>query len=180
MRTARIVAIAGVTVAVMAMPSSALAGGGGGGSGGPCQAYASGDDTDATEIVLQDNCFGPVSATAGSGSTVTIRNEGQQPHSYTAVDGTFDTGVLGPGRSTTIDLPSTSGTLPVYCTLHADPEGNGMAGTITLAATTTASAGSMDLGSSALLLAGGFVLGTATVAMRRRREDPSDADVVVQ
>lgn len=174
MRTARIVAIAGVTVAVMAMPSSALAGGGGG-AGGPCQAYAAGDATDATEIVLQDNCFGPISATAAPGNTLTIRNEGQQPHTYTAVDGTFDTGILQPGGSTTIDLPSTSGTLPVYCTLHADPEGNGMAGTITVAATTAASAGSMELGSSALLLAGGFVLGSATVVARRRRAGQSDA-----
>lgn len=173
MRTARIVAVVGITVAAMAIPAVAL--GGGGGHGGSCQAYAGGD---STEIALQDNCFGPISATAAPGSTLTITNEGQQSHTYTAVDGSFDTGVLLPGGSTTIELPSTSGTLPVYCTLHADPEGTGMAGTITLAATPAAAgaatAGSMDLGSSALLLAGGFVLGAATVAARRRRAGQSD------
>lgn len=173
MRTARIVAVVGFTVAVMATPAAALAGGGGG-HGGSCPAYASGD---ATEIVLQDNCFGPISATAVPGGTVTIRNEGQQSHTYTAVDGSFDTGLIEPGGSTTIELPAAPGTVPVYCTLHADSEGNGMAGTITVAATSDPVTGSADLGSSALLLAGGFVLGSATVAARRRRAGQRDVQV---
>lgn len=175
MRTARIFVLAGVTVAVVAMAAPARAGGGG--HGGACQAYAPGD---STEVVLQDSCFGPVSATAVAGSTVTIRNEGQQSHTYTAVDGSFDTGLLGPGESVTVELPATSGTLPVYCTLHADPEGNGMAGTITVAAPSDPVTGSADLGSSTLAVAGGFVLGSATLAALRRRADRSDAQASAQ
>lgn len=166
MRTIRIITFAAVTVAAMAAAAPALAGGGGG--GGPCPAYADGD---ATETVLQDNCFDPVSATAPAGTTITIRNDGTQPHTYTAVDGAFDTGVLQPGDSTTIELPAAAGTLPVYCTLHADRQGNGMAGTVTLA--TDADSG--GLGASAAALVGGVVLGSGGLAALRRRETTSDA-----
>lgn len=174
MRTLRILALTALTIAALAVALPALAGGGGQG-GGPCQAYSSGD---VTEIVLRDNCFAPVSATAPAGSTVTIRNDGQQPHTYTAVDGSFDTGVLQPGGSTTIELPQAAGTLPAYCTLHADPAGNGMAGTITLAADGGTTASSAGLGSSGIALAGGFVLGSATLGAIRKRRSSSDAEAV--
>lgn len=166
MRTLRMLTLTALTVTALAVAIPALAGGGGH-AGGACEAYASGD---VTEVVLRDNCFAPVSATAPAAGTVTIRNDGRQPHTYTAVDGSFDTGVLQPGDSTTVELPKTSGTLPVYCTLHADAAGNGMAGTISLAATGGTTASAAGLGSSGIALAGGFVLGSATLgAIRKRR-----------
>lgn len=170
MRTTRIITLAAVTAAAMATAAPALAGGGGGG-GGPCPAYA---PEDVTEIVLLDNCFGPVSATAPAGTTLTIRNDGAQPHTYTAVDGSFDTGVLQPGDATTIELPATAGTLPVYCTLHADQDGNGMAGTITLP-TGTASTG---LGTPAAALVGGIAVGSGGLAALRRRGTGSEAEAI--
>lgn len=170
MRTIRTLTLTAATVAAMATAVPALAGGGGGG-GGPCPAYA---PQDVTEVVLLDNCFGPVSATAPAGTTLTIRNDGAQPHTYTAVDGTFDTGVVLPGDATTIELPATAGTLPVYCTLHADRDGAGMAGTVTLAT----GAGPSGLGTPALALAGGVLLGSGGLAALRRRGTASDAETV--
>lgn len=173
MRTLRILTLTALTVAALAVAFPALAGGGAG--GGPCEAYSS---DDVSEIVLRDNCLAPVSATAAAGSTVTVRNDGQMPHTYTAVDGAFDTGVLQPGDSTTVELPQGGGTLPVYCTLHADPAGNGMAGTITVAADGDTATSSGGLGSSGIALAGGFVLGTAILGAVRRRRSDRDLEAV--
>lgn len=174
MRTLRILTLTALTIAALAIAIPAIAGGGGH-AGGPCPAYSSGE---VTEIVLLDNCFDPVSTTAAAGSTVTIRNDGQQPHTYTAVDGSFDTGVLQSGDSTTVELPQAAGTLPVYCTLHADPAGNGMAGTITVAAAGGTTASSAGIGSSGVALAGGFVLGSAALGALRKVRARGDVEAV--
>jgi plastocyanin len=166
MRALRILALVTLTVAALAVAVPSLAGAG----GSACPAYSNGD---ATLIVLLDNCFGPMSATAAAGATLTVRNDGQQHHTYTALDGSFDTGSIRPGESVTIEMPETAGVLPVYCTLHADGrEGVGMAGTIALGlggAEMAADSTSAGLGSQGLALAGGFVLGSATLALLRRR-----------
>lgn len=166
---ARSLTVVGLTAAIMAVGAPASAGGGGG--HGVCPAFSAGE---MAGIELRDSCMAPVSATAEAGGTVTVTNVGAVDHTYTAVDGSFDTGVIQPGGSVTLELPDTTGTLPVYCTLHSDRSGNGMAGTLSLEVLSTepvSAAGSGGLASSGLALAGGFVLGSATIAAARRRDD---------
>lgn len=161
--------LVGLAAAIMAVGAPAY---GGGGGHAACPAFAT-DGMDGIE--LRDSCIAPVSAAAEAGSTVTVTNAGAMPHTYTALDGSFDSGIVEPGASITIELPDTPGTLPVHCTLHADRSGNGMAGTISLATLSTAPSSAATSGgvmSSGLALAGGFVIGSATIAAVRRRGEP--------
>jgi hypothetical protein len=103
-------------------PSAALAGGGGGGGGGPCAGFASG-----AKLIMRDSCFNGVAHFAEAGTTLEIYNEGEYPHSFTAVDGSFDSGVLDRGESVKVTLGE-AGMVQVYCVLHGRATGEGMAG----------------------------------------------------
>jgi hypothetical protein len=78
------------TILVVAM-IPAVAGAGGGGSISLCPAYSSG-----TTISVLDSCFNGIAHTAPLGDTLTVSNDGEIPHTLTAVDGSFDTGQLAP------------------------------------------------------------------------------------
>ncbi len=106
--------------------AAAPAAAGGGGGGGPCGGFGSG-----TKMVMYDNCFDKVAFSAQPGSELLVINEGGQSHSYTAVDGSFDTGLLRPGQTAHIKLGST-GIVQVYCTLHGTASGDGMAGVVVI------------------------------------------------
>jgi plastocyanin len=56
--------------------------------------------------------------TVRPGALVTVRNEDMAPHTLTAVDGSFDTGIIPPGGSATFRAPRALGAYPVTCTLH--------------------------------------------------------------
>lgn len=121
MKTLRIWAllIAGL---IMLRPGTTQAGGGGGGS--ICAGFAIG-----SAVVMRDSCFEGTAHFADAGSTLVIRNEGNHPHSFTAVDGSFDTGLLDGGESTEIELENAA-IIQVYCTLHGTTQGSGMAGVL--------------------------------------------------
>jgi plastocyanin len=114
------VSVVGLLIA--AVP--AAAGGGGGGGGGHCGGFGSGD-----KLVMRDNCFDKVAFSAEAGAELLVTNEGGQPHSYTAVDGSFDTGLMKPGTSVRITLGE-AGIVQVYCTLHGTASGDGMSGIV--------------------------------------------------
>jgi plastocyanin len=80
-------------------------------------------------FLIEDNYFEPTDALVEPGTTLMWVNRGQEPHTVTADNGQFDSGVLNPGDSflTTVEG---SGTLTYRCTLH--PE---MTGSITVATT---------------------------------------------
>ncbi|GAB4442596.1 MAG: hypothetical protein OHK0015_41400 [Chloroflexi bacterium OHK40] len=81
-------------------------------------------------VAMVDFAFEPIEIRIKAGTTVLFPNNGQKQHSATAVDGSFDTGLYGPGetRSLTFDTP---GSFRYYCVLHAPADGSsGMAGTI--------------------------------------------------
>ena len=81
---------------------------------------------------LEDNCFDGVGHVVPPGTALTVRNSGQLPHTYTAVDGSFDTGRLQPGESAELtDLAP--GAWPVRCTLHSSVDGGGMTGMLVVA-----------------------------------------------
>ena len=100
-------------------PAVALAGG-----GGLCAGFASGE-----ALIMRDGCFEGVAHFASAGGTLMVSNEGVMPHSFTAVDGSFDTGQLAPGETAEIQL-SDDGIIRVYCTLHGTADGHGMAGVL--------------------------------------------------
>jgi plastocyanin len=76
-----------------------------------------------------DNFYSPASVSVVAGDSVTWRNTGVAPHSATANDGSFDTGVFNAGqnRSVTFDSP---GTFSYFCTVH----GAAQSGTVRVSA----------------------------------------------
>lgn len=108
---------------IMLIPLAASAGGGGGVIS-PCTGFETG-----ARVVMQDSCFGGTAHFAPSDTVITVVNEGELPHSFTAVDGTFDSGVLQAGEifEFSVDEP---GTYQVFCSLHGTASGQGMAGAL--------------------------------------------------
>lgn len=119
---------------LMALPGVAWAGGGGVDTSG-CAGYS-----DGAEVGMQDSCFSGTAHFAPSGTTITVSNDGQLPHTLTAVDGSFDTGMVNPGSSAemTIDEP---GVYQVFCSLHGTAQGEGMAGVLVVGEPTPAAMG---------------------------------------
>jgi len=74
---------------------------------------------DDMTVSIQDFSFSPDQMTVAPGTTVTWVNDGQQPHTSTADDGTWDSGTLQPGDdySFTFDQP---GTYTYHCSIHPD------------------------------------------------------------
>jgi plastocyanin len=74
---------------------------------------------DDMTVSIQDFFFSPDQMTVSPGTTVTWTNDGQQPHTSTADDGTWDSGTLQPGDdySFTFDDP---GTYTYHCSIHPD------------------------------------------------------------
>jgi plastocyanin len=77
-------------------------------------------------VIIGDNSFSPANLTVPQGSTVTWANKGALPHTVTAKNQSYDSGILMPGGAYHRTFPST-GTFSYFCTIHP-----GMAGTITV------------------------------------------------
>lgn len=108
---------------LMVIPTAASAGGGGHGSG-LCAGFTSG-----TEVGMLDSCFQGTAHFAPVGEAITVVNYGELPHTFTAVDGSFDTGTLDSGETAEITV-NEAGILQVYCSLHGTTDGGGMAGVL--------------------------------------------------
>ena len=74
--------------------------------------------TQTAPVLLRDFSFFGLDVKAGS--KVLVQNQGQQPHSLTAVDGRFDTGQVQPGRNVEFTVPSQAGTYRIRCVVHPD------------------------------------------------------------
>ena len=81
----------------------------------------------AFDVSVVDFAFDPGTISVPVGATVTWTNTGSRPHTVTADDGSFDTGSIDPGASTTLTL-DTAGTFAFHCNFHPN-----MMGTITVA-----------------------------------------------
>jgi LPXTG-motif cell wall-anchored protein len=99
----------------------------------------------AFSVSIGDNFYAPASISVSVGDSVTWRNNGQAQHSATADDGSFDTGVFGPGqsRSQTFD---TAGTFGYYCTVH----GRAQSGTVRVSASSGGKSGGGGGGGTAI------------------------------
>lgn len=108
---------------IVSIPGVASAGGGGGNMS-QCQGFATG-----TSISMLDSCFDAIAHSAPTDTAITISNDGALPHTFTAVDGSFDSGNLEPGQDfeLIVDEP---GIYQVFCTLHGTAQGAGMAGVL--------------------------------------------------
>jgi plastocyanin len=116
-------------------------------------------------VSIGDNFYSPASVSVAVGDTVTWANNGQAQHSATANDGSFDTGVFGPGgtRSHTFNQ---AGTFSYFCTVH----GQAQSGTVRVLAASSGggqggggTAGSSGTGSSeAAAVASPDAAGTST------------------
>ena len=65
--------------------------------------------------------------TVSPGQTLTVANADGAPHTLTAVDGSFDTGVIQGGGASTLTAPLTPGSYAFFCSLHPS-----MTGTLTV------------------------------------------------
>ncbi len=79
-------------------------------------------------VSVGDNFFSPRTVSIAVGDTVTWRNDGQAPHSATADNGSFDTGVFNAGQSRSHTF-SSAGTFSYFCTVH----GAAQSGTVRVA-----------------------------------------------
>lgn len=69
-------------------------------------------------IVMKDFIFTPASLTVAPGTKITVINEDQAPHTVTANDKFFDTGVIHGGQRGEITAPTKPGSYPYLCTIH--------------------------------------------------------------
>jgi plastocyanin len=86
----------------------------------------------AGEIVIEmlDFEFRPAVLSAPAGTVVRFVNVGKAPHSATADNDQWDSGLLEPGQEFTFTIEDPAA-YAYYCILHGLPGGNGMAGAIT-------------------------------------------------
>jgi plastocyanin len=76
-----------------------------------------------TTVDIRDHAFNPAQLNVAPGTTVTFVNNDTEPHTATADNGLFDTGVLEPGSSFDVWLDG-SGTVTYHCELHPDMQGS--------------------------------------------------------
>jgi LPXTG-motif cell wall-anchored protein len=91
---------------------------------GPAKASAT------ASVSVGDNFFSPASVSVNVGDSVTWRNTGAAPHSATANNGSFDTGVFASGQSRSHTF-TRAGTFTYFCTVH----GASQSGTVRVAST---------------------------------------------
>jgi plastocyanin len=63
-------------------------------------------------------------ASVAPGETLSVTNLDTAPHTFTARDGSFDTGNLGNGDRATVTAPTEPGTYEFVCSIHASMTGS--------------------------------------------------------
>jgi LPXTG-motif cell wall-anchored protein len=85
----------------------------------------------AQNVSIKDNAFDPKTITVKVGDTVTWSIAGQNEHTATADNGSFNSDDLKAGEKTTFSFTFTkAGTFAYYCKYHGGPGGQGMSGTV--------------------------------------------------
>jgi plastocyanin/predicted lipoprotein with Yx(FWY)xxD motif len=95
----------------------------------------------AQNVSINDNAFDPKTITVNVGDTVTWTIAGQNEHTVTADNGSFNSDDLKAGEKTSFTFTFTkAGTFAYYCKYHGGPGGQGMSGTVVVQAAGGASA----------------------------------------
>lgn len=72
-----------------------------------------------TTINIKNFAFSPSTLTVAPGAKITVHNnDTSAPHTVTAVDKSFDTGTIDPGKTATFTAPTKPGRYPYICTVH--------------------------------------------------------------
>jgi plastocyanin len=72
----------------------------------------------SASVAIRDFAFTPGNLQVPVGAKVTWTNSDDAPHSATAKDGTWDTGILSKGESKTLTFDK-AGDFTYYCTVHS-------------------------------------------------------------
>ncbi len=123
------------------------------------------------EVTIQGFAFAPDQLTVSVGDSVTWTNRDTAPHTATASDQSFNTGLIQPGASATVTF-RTAGSFPYYCTPHRQ-----MVGTVNVVpaapATDTAAlpaqAPASDSPTGLLLVAAGGIVTLVGFLIRAKR-----------
>lgn len=68
-------------------------------------------------VAIENFAFGGAT-TVRAGEQITVSNLDGAPHTMTADDGSFDTGVVDAGSNVTLTMPDAPGTYQYFCSLH--------------------------------------------------------------
>jgi plastocyanin len=82
-----------------------------------------------TGVDIVDFDYRPGSVTIKAGDMVTWTQSGEQPHTVTADDGSFDSGEMATAETFSMRFDS-PGTYRYYCSLHGGPGGEGMSAVV--------------------------------------------------
>src|SRR5215210_3184753 len=77
----------------------------------------------AWTVAIEDFYFEPPNAAIAPGDKITWINKGSAPHTVTADDGSFDSGLLNPGDTYTVAFLG-SGTVTYHCAIHPNMVGS--------------------------------------------------------
>jgi plastocyanin len=72
----------------------------------------------ANRVQIQSFSFHPPAITVAPGSKVNVTNADQTTHTFSAVNGSFDSGDINGGTSVTITAPTKPGTYAYRCNIH--------------------------------------------------------------
>ena len=67
-------------------------------------------------VTIKGMKFNPKTLKVAAGDTVTFTNKDSVPHTATAKDGSFDTEIIEPGKSASVEI--TDGTHDYFCQIH--------------------------------------------------------------
>jgi LPXTG-motif cell wall-anchored protein len=98
-------------------------------------------------VTIADFNFAPATITINEGDTVTWNNNGPTPHSATASDGSFDTGILKKGASSSHTF-SQAGSFSYFCKPHPFMKGTVVVQAAQAGGGDTTGSGSADTGGS--------------------------------
>ena len=87
------------------------------------QGAATQQNPNVWSVAIEDFYFEPADAVIAPGDTIMWTNEGAQPHTVTADDGSFDSGVLNPGDSYMVTFMG-EGTKTYHCSIHPSMVGS--------------------------------------------------------
>ncbi len=74
------------------------------------------------DVAIRDFAFATAELSIAAGNTVTWTNDDSVPHTATAEDGSFDTGLLDPGASSSITFAA-AGRFAYFCAFHPSMTG---------------------------------------------------------
>jgi plastocyanin len=71
----------------------------------------------ANAVVIKNFAFAPDNVTVAKGAAIKVTNEDGAAHTFSAKDGSFNTGDLGGGATKTVKVEQ-AGTFDFYCKIH--------------------------------------------------------------